>query len=119
MSTEHDHDLEDEPPAPYGLVVRGMYEGGAFQLALYGELDIATSPMLERRLRMAEGAESERLVIDLKGLQFLDSAGLHVLVQAQERAQARGRELSLLRGPRAVQRVFDLTDTGRLFSFED
>jgi len=119
VSTEHDHELDDEPAAQYGLVVRGMHEVDALQLALYGELDIATSPMLERRLQMAEGADSDRLVIDLSGLQFLDSAGLHVLVQAQERAQARGRQLSLLRGPRAVQRVFDLTDADRLFNFDD
>ncbi len=119
MSTEHDHEIEDGSVAPYGLVVRGLHEGDTFQFALYGELDIATSPMLERRLQMAEGADAERLVIDLRGLQFLDSAGLHVLVRAQDRVHAQGRELSLLRGSRAVQRVFDLTDADRLFNFED
>jgi anti-sigma B factor antagonist len=119
VSPEHDHELQDGSGAPYGLVVRGTHERNAFQLALYGELDIATSPMLEGRLQMAEGSDSERLVIDLRGLEFLDSAGLHVLVQAHERVRAQGRELALLRGPHAVQRVFALTHADRLFNFED
>jgi anti-anti-sigma factor len=55
----------------------------------------------------------------LSGLQFLDSTGLHTLVRAQARWRAGGREISLLRGPRAVQRVFDLTQATRLFTFED
>jgi anti-sigma B factor antagonist len=114
-----DPDLSDELAQPGGLVVRGLKEGDAFLLALYGELDLATSGLLERKLQMAESASSGRVVLDLSGLQFLDSTGLHALLRAQKRWEANGREFSLLRGPRAVHRVFELTQTTGLFTFED
>ncbi len=88
-------------------------------LCLYGELDIATARVLECKLEMARSVNSDKLVIDLSGLQFLDSCGLHTLVRARERWSAEGRKLSLLRGPRGVQRLFELTDAEPLFSFED
>jgi stage II sporulation protein AA (anti-sigma F factor antagonist) len=117
---KHMDDLLDEVPQPGGLVVRAQREADGLVLSLYGELDLSTSSLLERKLGMAEAGESERLVIDLSGLQFLDSTGLHTLVRAQKRwCNREGRSLSLLRGPRAVQRVFELTDAGRFFTFED
>ncbi|MEA2157927.1 MAG: hypothetical protein QOD66_307 [Solirubrobacteraceae bacterium] len=115
----HDPDLSDELAHPGGLVVRALKESDAFLLSLYGELDLATSSLLERKLQMAESAGSGRVVLDLSGLQFLDSTGLHALLRAQKRWQASGREFSLLRGPRAVHRVFELTQATRLFTFED
>lgn len=68
---------------------------------------------------MAESAGSGRVVIDLSRMQFLDSTGLHTLLRAQKRWLVTGREFSLLRGPRAVHRVFELTQATRLFTFED
>lgn len=114
-----DPDLTDELAQPGGLVVRGVRENDVFLLSFYGELDLATSHLLERKLQMAESVGTTRRVLDLSGLQFLDSTGLYALLQAQVRWRAGGREISLLRGPRAVHRVFELTQTERLFSFED
>jgi anti-sigma B factor antagonist len=59
------------------------------------------------------------VVIDLSGVEFFDSAGLHVLLDAQRRLREQGTGLFLRRGPRAVQRVFELTDTAGSFWFED
>lgn len=109
----------DQFAQPAELVIRGVHDGDSFLLSLFGELDLASAPMLERRLQMAESTDSVRLVIDLSGLQFIDSTGLHTLVRAEQRWRANGRQLSLLRGPRAVQRVFELTNALQLFSFED
>lgn len=99
-------------------MVRASHDRDAFVLALYGELDIASSRVLERKLQMAQASAAHRLLIDLSALQFLDSAGLHVLIRAQAHIQALGRELSLLRGPHAVHGVFELTQADQLFDFE-
>ncbi len=115
----HEPDHVEDLTNPCGLVVRGLREDDAFLLSLYGELDLSTARVLERKLQMAEAVQSEKLVIDLSGLQFMDSSGLHTLMKAQGRWCAGGRELTLLRGPRAVQRVFELTNSAELFSFED
>jgi anti-anti-sigma factor len=58
--------------------------------------------------------------VDLTGLEFIDSAGLKTLARAHERTNENGRQLSLRRGgPRSVQRLFELTNSVWLFTFDD
>jgi anti-sigma B factor antagonist len=113
-----DIDVDEGLAEPGGMVVRAMREGHVFQLSLYGELDLASARVLERRIQMASSSRCERVVVDLSGLQFIDSAGLHALLRVQGDLREAGQGLALLRGPRAVQQVFELTDAARLFEFE-
>jgi anti-sigma B factor antagonist len=101
------------------LVLETEPQDGALVIALYGELDLASAPLLEQGLLDAEAARVSRLVIDLSGLEFIDSTGLHALIRAHERARETDQELLLVRGPRAVQRLFELTGAARVFSFEE
>jgi anti-sigma B factor antagonist len=71
-----------------------------------GELDIDTTPQLERTLREPK---SQLVVLDLRELAFMDSSGVHTIVNASARARRLGRRLVLLRGPPDVDRVFRLT----------
>lgn len=73
-----------------------------------GELDIATTPQLDRTLRAPE-LQARLLVLDLRELAFMDSSGVHVIVDASLRARRVGRRLLLLRGPPNVDRMFALT----------
>lgn len=59
------------------------------------------------------------LELDLSGLGFMDSTGLRLLLDARGRALAQGRRLLLRRGPRAVQRVFEITALAATFEFLD
>jgi anti-sigma B factor antagonist len=60
----------------------------------YGELDLATAETLRAALDGVEGAG--RLVLDLRGLSFLDSTGLRLLVVLNQRAQRDGFELKIV-----------------------
>jgi anti-sigma B factor antagonist len=111
--------LDLDPARPGELVVSSERRAEVLILSLSGELDLAGSALLERELDAAEAARPMRLVVDLTGLEFIDSGGLHTLVQAHERANANGRQLSLRQGPRGVRRLFELTKTVQLFSFEN
>jgi anti-sigma B factor antagonist len=105
---------------PGGLVIRATREREVLVLELRGELALASAPVLEQRLHDEEAiGVGLRVVIDLSGLEFFDSAGLHVLLNAQQRLREHGTGLFLRRGPRGVQRVFELTDTASSFWFED
>ncbi len=112
-------DSLDELSAPGGLTIRASREDGALLLALYGELDLATAPLLRRKLAMVSSMRPAHVVVDLSGLQFLDSTGLHTLVSVHREWSAESRTFALIRGPRAVQRVFELTEIDKLFDFED
>ncbi len=58
---------------------------GITWLALGGELDVFTAPTLREAIEEAAPAGSENLVLDLRGLSFLDSSGLAVILAAHER----------------------------------
>jgi anti-anti-sigma factor len=112
-------DLYDgELPRTGELLIRAAHAPDAFVVCLYGELDLASAPILERTMRMVESIDVGRVVLDLRALEFIDSTGLHALMRAHERWRAQGRRLSLLRGPHAVHRVFELTNTVALFAFD-
>jgi anti-anti-sigma factor len=64
--------------------------------------------MLRRYLREAL-AHAMLIVLDLRQLDFIDAAGLHVICDASEVATARHRRLMLVRGRRQVDRLFALT----------
>jgi anti-sigma B factor antagonist len=93
------------------LAVRRQRGADMLILSLSGELDIATSDLLDRELHAAEATGPQRVVVDLAGLQFIDSIGLRTLVRAHERATGNGHQLSLRQAPRAVKRLLELTET--------
>jgi len=81
---------------PSRLAVEVERANGRVSLALQGELDLETAPRFRERLAEAEpGAET--VVIDLRGVTFIDSCGIGELVGAQQRAHREGRELVVVR----------------------
>jgi anti-sigma B factor antagonist len=82
-----------------------------------GELDIATAPELERVL-LDDRVAGDVVVLDLAGLEFMDSTGLRVIVRAAEAARRDGWELRLRSARPEVQRIFDLTGVLEALQFE-
>ena len=75
-----------------------------------GELDLSGAAILEAELdRLAEEPELGAVVLDLRGLEFMDSSGLRLVVLADMRAREAGRRFSLVRGGDTVHRVFEIT----------
>jgi anti-anti-sigma factor len=108
-----------DAPIPGGLAIESSAQDDVTVLTLSGELDLASTPILERELTAVESAGAKRLLIDLAGVGFMDSTGLQALLRARERATEAGIELALRRGPHQVQRVFELTKTIDAFTFVD
>jgi len=72
-----------------------------------GELDLATAPQLARTLREAR-QEARLVVLDLRELTFVDSAGVHVILDAGIRCRRAGRRLIAVRAPSQVDAIFTL-----------
>jgi anti-sigma B factor antagonist len=90
------------------FAVRTSTNDSTVWLAMGGELDVYATPALRAALTNVEQTEPELLVLDLRGLEFLDSSGLAVLLGAHERASASGRSVRLLiKGSRAVETLFE------------
>jgi anti-sigma B factor antagonist len=122
LSLVPDQSRDGEAP-PYAelrreglLLIRTRDDCGHWTLALYGELDTANSSALEDELRRAETL-ADSVTVDLGGLRFIDSSGLHVISSAHQRSALDGR-LSLRRGSQAVQTVFRVTGNEDTLPFE-
>jgi anti-sigma B factor antagonist len=82
------------------------HAGTTAVIALAGELDLAGAAALEREL---EGVDEPAVVVDLRGLGFMDSSGLRTLAMAALRLHRAGRRFALVPGAAQVMRVFDIT----------
>jgi anti-sigma B factor antagonist len=83
-----------------------------------GEVDALTAPELASVVT-AQLAAAALVVVDLDGVQFLGSAGLSVLVQANELATREDRHLRLVCHSRMINRVLAATGLRDQFSFAD
>jgi len=86
--------------------------GDRVVLHLTGELDLASSAILERALQDADVAAAALLVLDLDELKFVDSTGLRVILLAQEGSRERGQEFAITPGSPQVQRLLSITSVG-------
>ena len=92
-----------------------------------GELDLATAEALRSTLDAAiaetltaglDGMEDgAHLVLDLRGLSFIDSAGLHLLVALDQRAQRDGFQLTLLAPATPADRAIQLCGLDQVLPF--
>jgi len=92
---------------------------GEIVVEAIGELDLHSADALEREVSRLRADRHDRIVVDLRGVEFIDSTGLRLLIGLQRAAQREGRSLSLVPGPRPVQRIFELTATHALFDWRD
>lgn len=78
-------------------------------ISLEGELDLASTPLLQSAIDSAELGDSQMLVLDLDRLDFLDSTGLRTILAAREDCRERGRQFAVTPGSQQVQRLLTVT----------
>lgn len=83
--------------------------GGWTVVSLYGELDVATAPSLREQLIGLVNDGSTQLVLDLEGIDFLDSTGLGTIISALKRARTHDGDLRLVCSQSRITRLFEIT----------
>jgi anti-sigma B factor antagonist len=84
-----------------------------YLVELSGELDISSASSVESRLIELEGKRPEWLILDLRKVNFIDSTGLSMIINADGRARKDGRRLTIVSGdgvPRRILRTVGLED---------
>jgi anti-sigma B factor antagonist len=84
-----------------------VVHNGAGTVCVVGEIDAFTSPDLEREIESVRSGASP--VLDLSGVTFVDSSGLRVLVDQQQRLREAGADLVLHAPSNAVSRLLELS----------
>jgi anti-anti-sigma factor len=107
---------EEPPGAPaavpcgepdFGIEVER--QNGDVRIALRGELDCDTSTALREELETLEAEHPPLLLIDLRGLSFMDSSGLRELATAVRRGRQEGRRVVLVKGSAPIDSVLAIT----------
>lgn len=91
------------------LSIRRSLEGEAVRLAVVGDLDLATVPILERVFdRVLADHDAKMIIVDLTELGFMDSTGLHLMLRMTAACKDADR-LRLVNGSSAVVRLLEVS----------
>ncbi|HUE59024.1 MAG TPA: STAS domain-containing protein [Acidimicrobiales bacterium] len=93
----------DESRAPYTV------------LSVKGEIDVYSAPRLRERLVELVSQGHRQIVVDLEGVDFLDSTGLGVLVGGLKRLRSHDGELSIVCSQSRILKVFEITGLTSVF----
>ncbi len=88
-------------------------------IAVFGELDLASKPRLAQEVDSVLMTRPMIVAIDLRGLSFVDSSGIHALVRAAHRCQRRGERCFLIRGNSAIEQALHASGLAGLFETYD
>lgn len=93
------------------LLTMTVADNGTISVA--GDIDMAAGPILEEAMLRQEAqlGVGGDLVVDVEGVQFIDSSGLRSLLAAARRASARSARLELQAVGPEVIRLFEITGT--------
>ena len=105
-----------EDDLPFDVAVRSTAD--ATVLAFHGDLDLVSADEANQAIIGAQ-SEGATVVLDLRGLRFLDSSGLRIVLEAKRRADTAGGRLIIAPGEGGVRRVFDISGVGALIEVVD
>lgn len=99
------------------LVTRDV--GGTTVVAVEGEIDVYTAPRLRDCITELVADGVYQLVIDLEGVEFLDSTGLGVLVGGLKKTRAHDGSLQLICTQERLLKIFRITGLAKVFVIHD
>jgi anti-sigma B factor antagonist len=101
------------------LTITPSISGERHLFALGGELDIGSAAALEATLAEACAAGAKEVVLDMGGVEFIDSSGLSSIVRCKTLCEQHGCGYSLTPAQRPVQGVFEVTGVAERLRFRD
>ncbi len=94
-------------------------EGSHAVVDVKGEIDVYTAPKLREKLIELVSEGSYNVVVNLEGVDFLDSTGLGVLVGALKRVKAHDGSLSLVCTQDKILKIFKITGLTKVFPIHE
>ncbi|MDQ3620936.1 MAG: STAS domain-containing protein [Verrucomicrobiota bacterium] len=96
--------MANEPPAPFAV------------LKLEGDIDLYHSPEVKERLGGLIDQKPKGILVDLSAVDYMDSSGLALLIEAMQRIQAYGGRLALFGLRESVQTIFEVARLDQIFT---
>lgn len=101
-----------------GLELVRQVDGTRTTLVLDGDLDVHSAPLVQQAVAAAVREGTGDVVLDLRGVSFVDSSGLGVLIACHKRAGRESRQLVLRAPSHRVARLLAVTTLDRVLTVE-
>jgi anti-anti-sigma factor len=105
--------------SPFVFRIDATEQGATSTIELEGEWDLSRQAATTNAIAQVLDRRPACLVLDLSRLSFIDSSGVHVLIDTSSRCAKQGARLVIIPGPRAVQRVFEICGLIDVLPFAD
>jgi anti-sigma B factor antagonist len=99
-----------------GIKVKTETLNGAVVVTPEGDIDLSRSPVLRTTLRQAQNGKPQRLVIDLAGVDYMDSSGVATLVEALQIARRNNTRMVLCGMKDRVRSIFEIARLDTVFT---
>ena len=113
-----DEALRRDDPTP-AMTVHRRRVGHRMVLAVTGEVDLATAPELGSAVGAALASGARELWLDLSATEFMDSSGLHVLIDTHCKMRGLRRRLAIVCPGGAVRRLFEVAGVADILPLYD
>jgi anti-sigma B factor antagonist len=101
------------------LMLNEYAAGDTTVIEVSGEIDVYTAPRLREKIIALVDAGRYQLIIDMEGVEFLDSTGLGVLVGGLKRVRQHDGGIDLVCTQGRILRIFRITGLSRVFEIYD
>ena len=85
-------------------------------IEIVGRLDTITAPALDKTINEDIG-DAKNLILDVKGMEYISSAGLRVILSTQKKLQGIG-SMKLINVCEEVMEVFEMTGFADILTIE-
>jgi anti-sigma B factor antagonist len=100
--------------------MQAITAGTTAVISLQGELDATSRPVVEKALLALEAEDAQRIVVDLRGLEFIDSSGIGLFAAALRRAEEGSHQLQFVPSHTdELQRTFEICGLDRVIRYID
>jgi anti-sigma B factor antagonist len=100
------------------MVVKEKKVGEAVVLMVDGEINFNTSPDFRKAFLKVIEAKSQKVVVNLSSVAYVDSSGLATLVEAHQKVKSAGGKLKLTNLSAKVKSLFEITKLEKLFDIQ-
>jgi anti-sigma B factor antagonist len=97
------------------LEITSVRNDGICTVVLRGEVDVYTAPRLKQELVSQIEDGCNNIVVDMRGVGFIDSSGLGVFVSALRRARARDGGVRIVCDRDSILKIFRITGLDKVF----
>lgn len=108
--------MADAPRSGSMLNVKTETLEAAVVVAPLGDIDLSGSPTLRQELRRAQMSKLPKLVVDLRGVSYMDSSGVATLVEAMQMARKSNTKLVLCNMQPRVRSIFEIARLDSVFT---